>query len=37
MYLAETVELAYRGCGEDGSRGLFLGERVRAAHIDAVG
>jgi hypothetical protein len=24
-YLTETVELAYRGCGEDRSRGLGLG------------
>ncbi len=30
-YLMETAELAYSGHGEDGSWGLGMGERARAA------
>ncbi len=36
-YLAETAELAYSGRSSDGTWGLGMGERARAAIIDAVG
>jgi hypothetical protein len=36
-YLTEIAELTYGGHGKDGSWGLGMGERVRAALIDAMG